>query len=122
MKELISDVHRNLTTGRWSVRQQGLVVAYRDQLIMENARFVVQPAGSERAKREGVRNVHAFVRGKLLPNRVVTVPPSAREVTYRPFIDSLFSFADSGEMISSNDAFDVVYFTEDGKAWVHEGS
>lgn len=36
---------------------------YAHSILIRDARFVVQPAGRERAVRDGARNVHAWVRG-----------------------------------------------------------
>lgn len=53
----------------YSIVQSGLVVAHSDALMLSGGRhdctFVVQRRGRERARREGRRNVHAFVEGKI---------------------------------------------------------
>jgi len=60
------EVYRNLHTGKMSVREAGgRVLTHEDQVFLANPRFVVQPAGRERVRREGRKNVHAFVRGEL---------------------------------------------------------
>jgi len=60
------EVYRNLHTGKMSVREAGgRVLTHEDQVFLANPRFVVQPAGRERVRREGKKNVHAFVRGEL---------------------------------------------------------
>jgi hypothetical protein len=60
----------NLRTHLWSVRalegpDAGRVIGHAEKVLIRYARFVVQPAGRERVRREGVKNVHAFVRGEL---------------------------------------------------------
>lgn len=50
---------RNKETGR--VQDHGRV------LILNNARFIVQPGGVNRVLREGRKNVHAWVEGDLDP-------------------------------------------------------
>lgn len=65
-------VYRNLQRrdGVWySVRQGGLVVAHTRGIMLSGAkdcRFVVQQAGRRRALATGRRNVHAWVRGKVV--------------------------------------------------------
>ena len=41
----------------------GLVVEHTDSLFFTNAMFVVRKSGNEKVKREGRKNVHAFVNG-----------------------------------------------------------
>lgn len=62
------EVYRNLHHGGYSVRQHGRVVAHADALMLKDAVFVMQPAGARRALRTGVRNVHAWIRGRVTPS------------------------------------------------------
>ena len=43
--------------------QSGLVIEHTDKLFVTNAMFVVRKSGNERVKKEGKKNVHAFVNG-----------------------------------------------------------
>ena len=43
--------------------QTGLVIEHTDKLFVTNAMFVVRKSGNERVKKEGKKNVHAFVNG-----------------------------------------------------------
>ena len=43
--------------------QTGLVTEHTDKLFMTNAMFVVRESGNKKVKREGRKNVHAFVNG-----------------------------------------------------------
>ena len=63
------EVYRNLNFGCFSVRalggkHKGLVIDHVIQITLENAEFVVQPAGNRRVRDEKRKNVHAFVRGE----------------------------------------------------------
>jgi len=64
-----ADVYKNLHRGCWSVRSRergdryGRVVAHLDDVLVEDARFVVSQAGRRRVIAEGRKNVHAYVRG-----------------------------------------------------------
>lgn len=44
----------------------GRVVDHADRVLIDDPEFVVQPAGLERLRESGRRNVHAFVRGELV--------------------------------------------------------
>lgn len=56
------------------------------QATFMNAEFVVQPAGRERVRAEGKKNVHAFVRGSLLTDGSdYNVPYGAFRVVYNPY-------------------------------------
>lgn len=57
------EVYRNLNRGGYSIRQDGLVVAHADNVMVKDATFVVNGAGWRRMRQEGRRNVHAWVRG-----------------------------------------------------------
>jgi hypothetical protein len=86
------DVYRNLNRpGRvWSVRSRrsGLVVARVTAAVVRDVTLVCQPGGRARARRTGVRNVHAFIRGTLCSSAVAGV--DWRELSYDPFGDDPF--------------------------------
>lgn len=70
------DVYYNLNKGSkdkpcYSIKSRekenyGKVVAHACELIVNGCQFVIRPSGHERAVENQRRNVHAFVRGKLL--------------------------------------------------------
>ena len=61
------DVYKNLHNGLWSVldRKTRCVVGHVRHVCMDDAKFIVQPAGRRRVLKENRKNVHAFVRGVL---------------------------------------------------------
>ena len=64
------EVYWNLHKHLFSVRalegeHKGRVIDHSYGVRLSNATFVSQPAGRERVRREGKKNVHAFVRGHL---------------------------------------------------------
>ena len=61
------DVYRNLRNGMWSVKNRltGLVIGWVSTCMVQDATLVVQPAGNQRVRDTGRKNVHAFVRGNL---------------------------------------------------------
>ena len=58
-------VYRNLHSGLWSVRQNGIVVIHCNQIYLRDVTFRVQKGGQDRVRREGRKNVHAFVHGYI---------------------------------------------------------
>lgn len=68
------EVYRNLLAKarrlpRWSARgcKSGRVEQRAEAMIVADAKFVVQPGGRARCLARKVRNVHALVRGELVP-------------------------------------------------------
>ena len=82
------EVYWNLHKRLFSVRalegeNKGRVIDHAYSVKLEQASFVVQPAGRERGLREGKKNVHAFVRGRLAP--YIEGPRRSFPVTYNPY-------------------------------------
>ena len=70
MKNIRVEVYWNLHKRLFSVRalegeNKGRVIDHAYGVRLSDATFVSQPAGRERVRREGVKNVHAFVRGHM---------------------------------------------------------
>ena len=92
------NLHLNCISFRETRR--GGKVQHAESLQLENVTFSVQPAGREKVRREGRKNVHAFVRGE-----VVSVgqgcPPRGEwvKVTYNPYKFDSFVIAETGEPI-----------------------
>jgi len=49
----------------FSIRQDGLVVAHTDKVVLKDCKLIVNKSGKERCLKTKTRNVHAFVRGKI---------------------------------------------------------
>ena len=58
-------VYYNIHKNCLSVRLAGKVVAHVDEIFLSDVHYRVQPAGRARVLREGRKNVHAFVVGKV---------------------------------------------------------
>ena len=71
--------------------QTGLVTEHIDKLFMTNAMFVVRKSGNERVKKEGKKNVHAFVNGIRQP-KWITPHLSYQEVKYDPHTMDYFKY------------------------------
>ena len=92
------EVYWNLHKRKFSVRalegnNRRRVIDHVYFLALNDVKFIVQPAGREKVRKEGKKNVHAFVRGKL-----AQLPPgdwphgrfSGREVLYNPYMHNTF--------------------------------
>ena len=60
------EVYRNLKNNKFSVRVNGLVVGYVDEIKLENVVTKVGKAGRERVLLEKQKNVHAFICGTVI--------------------------------------------------------
>jgi hypothetical protein len=67
----------------YSVRHKGRVIAHTPIFFLNNVRFSVGKAGNAKVRREGRKNVHAFIRG----NWTETAGEGGRlqKVTYNPY-------------------------------------
>lgn len=95
-------VYWNLHKKCWSVvafegDRKGRVVSHTDQVFLEDVKFAVQPAGNARVRREGRKNVHAFVRGEWVPE--FEQGKARRSVMYNPYKFETFVFADNHEPV-----------------------
>lgn len=90
-------VYRNLKHGRtapplYSIMQNGRVIDRRHRVLLIGAQFIVREAGRQRVIREGRKNVHAFVKGRLAAALGVEDLPV--KLTYNPFNGPHFTTAD----------------------------
>ena len=93
------EVYRNLHNGTFSVRRNGKVVLHLRNwmtLHLQDVKFAVQPAGREKVRREGKKNVHAYVRGTVIKaeehHLKETFKEKCREwVTYNPYQNDTFT-------------------------------
>jgi len=92
------DVYFNLHKKVWSIRDKksGLVIAHRRELTLKDATMRVQPAGRDRVRREGTKNVHAFISGEWVDTPYGTDQPLVdhssleEEITYNPYMYDSF--------------------------------
>ena len=78
-------VYWNIRLGRYSVRQSGRVIDHVDSIVLRDVRFNVAPAGRDKVRATGVKNVHATVTGYILGGNAIleTIPEDF--VSYNPF-------------------------------------
>ena len=84
-------VYYNIRRGDYSVRQAGRVIDHVDSIILRDVRFNVAPAGRDKVRATGVKNVHATVTGYLHnqfvsnDNWVRSIESRYDSVAYNPF-------------------------------------
>lgn len=96
------DCYLNLHDECVSVRSRetesyGQVVSHEQKVHVADAEFVVQPAGREKCRETGTKNVHAFVRGKWDESEKVL---DGEPVTYNPYEYDSFVHCESEEPVS----------------------
>jgi hypothetical protein len=109
----------NLHKKKWSLqdRQTGRVAHHVTAYTMYDAKFVVRPAGQAKVRREGKKNVHAFAVGTGGLRDGIATCLSGRPVTYNPYVNDTFVFADTGEPVTEVQAISV--YTENGRPKVY---
>src|SRR5690554_667673 len=55
----------------YSIKQDGLVVAHTDALTMRDVKFIINQSGKKRCIDKKVRNVHAYIKGKIATKGVM---------------------------------------------------
>lgn len=78
----------------------GRVVAKRPKVHISDAEFVIQEGGQETCREEGVKNVHALVRGEWDESEKVIF---GEKVVYNPFEYDEFVHAETEEPVDSAD-------------------
>jgi hypothetical protein len=93
------EVYWNLHKRLFSIRQKGKVIAHMGTVGLTDVTFRVQPAGRERVRREGKKNVHAYVKGtydhEMAVNLTNEEMEDARPITYNPYKYDSFVYADT---------------------------
>jgi len=115
------EVYRNLHKGGLSVRQGGKVVAHTEpgeyvELLLAN--MIVSKAGKERVRRERKKNVHAWIKGLLMPG-AGKLYPVRNPLTYNPYKHDSFVNPKTGQkithayyvLLNEREAFYASYFT-----------
>lgn len=98
-----TDVYWNLHKSIWSLRQRGKVIAHMGTVVLSDVTFRVQPAGRERVRREGKKNVHAFAQGNYESASSYRDYIKAREITYNPYKYETFVYADDLTPVNHSD-------------------
>lgn len=112
------EVYRNLTKKLLSVRQDGKVVGHCEDILLEQCLFVVSEKGRQRVLDTKRKNVHAYVRGRLLPEYFSVNHdrfPNVQRVFYNPYEND--GFVDSSER--RIDGAPYTYITNEGDILIH---
>jgi hypothetical protein len=88
------EVYRNLTKNCYSVRHKGKVIAHEDKVVLTSVECRVQPAGRAKVLKEKRKNVHAYVKGKVVSQDLLTLGERKR-LRYNPYEADHFFEADS---------------------------
>lgn len=127
------EVYFNLHKKLFSVRSLATrkVFAHVDEVSLCDPKFVVRKSGRDRVRREGKKNVHAFVKGTLLDPRMseqldalVKVHTEGEPVTYNPYKYETFVYADTEQPIDNADyailSVDAATKRTNMKAYTHD--
>jgi len=128
-------VYRNLNNGQWSIQQRRegkwVVVGYAEHIDMLNPVTRQSVAGRDRARRDGVRNVHCMVEGTLsnvrrftsLKGRDYTAGGFAepmtctKAITYNPFKHDTLVYRDTCRDFAAGD---FAQFTKEHTMYVYQ--
>jgi len=112
-------VYWNLHRKVWSVQdvKSGRVCDHLQHISLTDAKFVVRKGGQKRVREEGKKNVHAFAVGTGGCEKGVATRYDGRPVTYNPYKNDTFVFADTGEPVT--DVHVISVFTHNGKPEVY---
>lgn len=98
------EVYKNLHNGLFSVRQDGLVVAHVESIVLSYPKIKVNEKGRQKVIKDKAKNVHAFITG--FPNSVnkgFTIE-GKRAITYNPYKFKTFVYKDGFQDVRpSND-------------------
>ena len=78
-------VYRNLHQKCLSVQQDGIVRCHTDNIVLEDAEFRVGKAGQRKVREEQRKNVHAKIKGMLVPNPQDILSMEWDTVYYNPY-------------------------------------
>ena len=93
-------VYYNIRRGDYSVRQSGRVIDHVDSIVLRDVRFNVAPAGRDKVRATGVKNVHATVTGFIdadLHEYLIIDCGAHDHIAYNPFkYDSFVKITSNG--------------------------
>lgn len=88
-------VYKNLHNGKFSLKQNNLVVGHVDCVTLKQVCFIVNERNRQRVIRERQKNVHAFVKGYVVDFIEQDVKEDSVFITYNPYKFDNFVFAKS---------------------------
>ena len=100
-------VYRNLHQKCLSVQQDGIVRCHTDNIVLEDAEFRVGKAGQRKVREEQRKNVHAKIKGMLVPNPQDILPMGWDTVYYNPYRTDEFTEQVTKQHVKSAKFVDV---------------
>ena len=94
------DVYFNLTKRVFSIRQNGVVINHKRNVILKDAKFIVSEKGRQRVLKQRRKNVHAIIRGEPVAAGSITKP---RQAHYNPYKVSSFVDYHTGKPLYYSD-------------------
>lgn len=89
-------IYRNLNCKRgtvdYSVKQGKYVVAHTSSVTLRDVEFKISKAGQARARKNGIRNVHAFAHGYISLGDPYFLDDLIK-ITYNPFLNNTFIYS-----------------------------
>ena len=110
------EVYWNLHKNVWSIRHKGIVIGHVKDLSLESVSFHVGQSGNAKVRREGRKNVHAYVKGTLVAWDRGLFSDGIDEVTYNPYKYRRFVFKSNDKVGCKKAA--IVHMNEDRSVWV----
>ena len=98
----IVSVYRNLHNNCWSVMQSSRVICHCDYIVLYDAKYHVRQAGRLKVLEQKQKNVHAFVKGKIVSKPASIKTNTCAGVTYNPYIYDSFVYIRDFEKIASS--------------------
>ena len=117
-----AEVYWNLHKGLWSLRDAKTkrVVCHGPSVILRDVDFRVQPAGRERVRREGKKNVHAYAVGFIISaDRLPDDVYGDEQISYNPYVNETFVVEGTEQIVRSAD---YVVFTPNKEVWASQPS
>jgi len=101
--------YRNIHKNCISVKQGSLVVCHAQNVVLENATFVVGEKGRDRVRTERSKNVHAFIKGTVVnPVQSLTqLDYRWPEITYNPYTCDFFKCVDNDRYVDRAEWVDL---------------
>ena len=90
-------VYKNLHNGKFSIKQNNLVVGYCDNIILDNVTFKVSEVGRQLVIKTGHKNVHAYIVGYINISNASNLLSSLKitenmQLSYNPYKHNYFYF------------------------------
>lgn len=100
-------VYRNLHQKCLSVQQDGIVRCHVDNIVLEDAEFKVSKAGQRKVREEKKKNVHAKVKGYLVPDPQDILDMEWDILYYNPYKTDEFTHQATGSHVKGAKFVDI---------------